>query len=92
MFRHLLLAVLLLHVGCSDQAASHLNQSSFNKLMGGMTLKEVEAVLGPNTATAASIGDSAVYQWTTGERDDTRSIVVTFTDGKLSKKEGNNLE
>ena len=86
-----ILAVLLLCVcaGCSD--AGQLSQSSLDALLPGMSLSEVENAIGPNTALIMDASGTAVYQWTEGAGDSTRSIVCTFTAGKLTTSAGTNL-
>ena len=75
----------------STLTQSTLTQSALSSLEDGMTLKEVEGILGTDHTAIMDLGPTATHQWVTGEGDSTRTIVVNFTDGKLSMKVGTNL-
>ncbi|MCH2212783.1 MAG: hypothetical protein MK110_15875 [Fuerstiella sp.] len=90
--KHITLGILFcLAIGCGSGDSSTLTQSTLRSLEDGMTLKEVEGILGTDHTTVGDFGPAATHQWVTGEGDSTRTIVVNFTDGKLSMKVGTNL-
>ena len=68
-----------------------LTQQSLNSLKVGMTLQEVESLIGPNHRLLADFGITQTYQWTEGPEIDVRSIVINIQAGKLSMKMGSNL-
>lgn len=72
-------------VGCG----SDVSRENYEKIQTGMTLEEVEAILGPGERTAGAggafgdIGGSAqVYQWVEGEK----TITVAFVNGEVISK------
>ncbi len=89
--KYAFLCLVLMLVGCSDASSGRLTQSSLAKLQNGMSLSEVEAVLGPNTRQIINMGSESVYQWEENPGDNVRSIVCNFSDGKMSTKAGSNL-
>jgi hypothetical protein len=76
--------------GCGGK----VSKSNFDKVQNGMTMAEVEGILGKGTeqaGVAGAIGDLAgsgkVMTWTDGEK----SITVTFVDGKVTAKASKGL-
>ncbi len=76
---------------------SKVTQANFDQITNGMTLGEVEKLLGSGTLdeqpagvniSAGGVGDGAkaskdqVYMW----KDGSAQVVVTFTDGKVVQK------
>lgn len=75
-----LLAVVL--IGCGGKPT----QANYDKVQNGMTVSQVEGLLGPGAKQAGGMlggltGD--VYQWKT---PDSKTISVTFKDGKVVTK------
>lgn len=77
----LMLMVAALGTGCS----SKVTKENYHKIKTGMTLAEVEDILGEGTKPGADLGIEAlevtgdVYVW----QDGNKSISVTFEDGKV---------
>jgi hypothetical protein len=99
----LLLALCLLLAGCRK---SKLTQENFDKIKNGMTLKEVEAILGEGTSqggdganVAAQFGvdvSGGVQQQAPAATDyvwegDKKKITVTFKQGKVVNKTSSGL-
>ena len=88
-----ILAMVLLGAGWIwwSSGGARLTQSAMDSLDPGIRLEEAEAALGPDHTAVMAIGDTAVHQWIEGDGDDTKSIVLTFREGKLVDKAGTNL-
>jgi len=86
----LTLLVLTTLVGCS----SKVSKSSYDKIDTGMTMAEVEKLLGKGTeqaGIAGALGDLAgsgkVVKWEDGEKN----ITVTFVNDKVTAKASSGL-
>jgi hypothetical protein len=89
-------ALCLLLAGCAGN--KRVNKDNFDKIQNGMTIADVQAILGEPSQTsgdasnvAAGVGVDVnmgaapmpvVYTWESGKK----SIVVTFTRGKVTAK------
>lgn len=80
-----LLAAVVLLAGCGTK----VTRSNYEKITTGMTLAEVEAILGPGekeASAAGAIGDvagsTAIYKWTDGDK----TITITFINDKVTNK------
>ncbi len=76
----------MLLVGCGS---SKVTKTNYEKVETGMTLEQVESVLGEGTETTSmgvQIGDTggsaAIYVWEEGDK----KITVTFKDNKVVTK------
>ena len=74
---------------CLSACTDHLTGENFAKLKGGMTLEEVEAILGSGTALSESSARmekaglaGGKYEWRSGEK----VVRVTFENGRLRKR------
>jgi hypothetical protein len=81
----LVVALMMGPMGCG----SKVSKDNFDKVQNGMTLKEVEGILGKGEAQAAGAGalggltgSGQVYKWVDGEK----SITVTFANDKVVAK------
>jgi hypothetical protein len=90
-----LLSVFLLLSGCSGGvvgSSAQFTRQDMEQIKVGMTVSQTEAVLGNEYTTVMSIGNGKVCYWTMGEDDNVSSIIVTFTEGKVSEVAGTNLK
>lgn len=78
-------------IGSLTLSGTKLTQSNLAKLQDGMSLEEVEKIIGPNTTMVLSLPGASAFQWAEGEDYDTRSIAINFENGKLTQKIGTNL-
>ena len=78
-----LLVVLLLLPACDGDGG--VSKKTYDQVKEGMTLEQVEAVLGKGTRQAAGpeydgvLGDVTAYRW----EQNGKSITATFVDGKV---------
>lgn len=86
-FLPLLLLTMLLLVGCSGGNENNkVTLEKYNQIETGMTLEEVEAILGEGTENASTeAGDVNIksYQWI---NSDGSNIQIMFQDGKVNTK------
>ena len=59
---------------------------NFNKISDGMTISQVEAILGKGEAQASS-ADTQIINW----QNSTKVISITFSNGKVMSKAQNGL-
>ena len=82
----LLAASLLMLVVAGCGQSTEVSKSSFEKIEIGMTLSQVQGILGKGevqVGTAGGLLSSAeVYTWTQGEKN----IAITFVNGKVKTK------
>lgn len=77
--------MLMMVAGCG----SKVSKDNYDKIKTGMTLAEVENILGKGELQAGGagglgdlLGSAKVYKWTDGEK----SIMVTFANDKVTVK------
>jgi len=87
--RALMMLSFCLLLGCGE--APTLTQGAMEELSEGMTIKEVQGVIGSDNRTLLSTGSQEALQWEEGEGDSLASITVRFEGGKLVQKIGTNL-
>lgn len=85
-----MIGILALLAGCG----SSVTRDNFDKIKDGMTVAEVEAILGKPTSTGAGSGaaisvnaSGQVSTWQDGER----SITITFVNGKVALRASKGL-
>ncbi len=83
--RSLAMLALLLVVACGGG----ISQDSYDKIKDGMTLEEVEAILGKHTGGGGAGGEAmgmkisaGAYKW----EDGSKLITITFKNDKVSAK------
>lgn len=86
---------LVLVVAGAAGCASRISQRNYERVQNGMTLAQVQEILGEGQlqqGLAGGIGNLggsvSVYQW----RDEQRVITVTFINDKVTAKSSENLD
>ena len=105
MIRHPLRAVCLLAIALSLAACeSKLTQENYAKVVEGMTISDVEGILGDGEEQDSGgygIGSSGLIDHSSSRQssqrvfvwdDGTVQIIITFTDGKLTSKRQTGLQ
>ena len=82
--------VLITVPGCG----SKVSKANFDKITTGMTMAEVQKILGKGEAQASAggaiggmVGAGSIYKWTDGDK----SITVTFVNDKVTAMASNGL-
>lgn len=92
-----LIFLLVLLVGCGQPDDSKINPAGYEKIQNGMTLAEVEAILGPagddstdpllaEAQKRAKVADSVKWKKWPRPGDKDRFIAVAFDEGKVVTK------
>lgn len=105
MFRHTLRAVCLLALALSFSGCeSKLTQENYAKVVDGLTVSEVESILGDGEEQDSGgygIGSSGMIDHSSSRKssqrvfvwdDGTLQIIITFTDGKVTSKRQTGLQ
>lgn len=96
MMRRIVVALVLVGLVCGFAAGcgSKVSKSNYDKIANGMTVAEVEGIMGKGAEQAGAggaIGDLAgsakVMTWKDGDK----TITVTFVNGKVTAKAANGL-
>jgi hypothetical protein len=89
----LVIAVIVACLGCSHQAPpkpppNYYTLEKFNKLQNGMSMNEVEGIIGRWTVASPGGSSPQKYQWKRGDHE----IDVDFVGGKVVAKSNHGLE